>query len=393
MNKLIPFINAAVFVFLLLAVPGCDKALTSETTEERKSDDLQTIINQFETELKNDVAKDSIGGSISAAIVHENKIIWSRAFGYADNVNKILADTTTIYRAGSISKSFTAFLMLQLVDEGVIKLTDPIESFFPEIRKVQGYPDSDKITFLQLASHTSGLSREPTLENANTGNLNDWDTKLIAALPTTTLVGRPGAQYNYSNIGYGILGMALSRATRKPFVQLMHERIFTPLQMDQTSFEVPKERLPKLAVGMERGPSGIDTVLPKTEHQGRGYKIPNGGIYSTPNDLARFMINNMGYNSILKTESLAAMQSEHGPQPNKYGLGFMIFHNHEIYLVGHNGQVAGYTSQFAFEKESKFGVLIMRNYNWGVTDLDKASFILLTKLEKLKKSPDNDRQQ
>ena len=56
-------------------------------------------------------------------------------------------------------------------------------------------------------------------------------------------------------------------------------------------------------------------------------------------------------------------------------------------MVGHNGQVAGYTSQFAFEKESKFGVIIMRNYNWGATDLDKSTFILLTKLKTLKKSP------
>lgn len=316
------FISTALFAFLLITISACNKVVTSEVTpQESKFDNLETIISQFESDLKNDVAKDSVNGSISAAIVHENKIIWSKAFGYADIENKILADTATIYRAGSISKSFTAFLMLELVDDGIIKLTDPIESHFPEIRKVQGYQASNKISFLQLASHTSGLSREPKSDNATAGNLKDWEQKLIASLPTTSFEGIPGGEYIYSNIGYSVLGLALSRAAGKPFIHLVHERIFTPLRMNRSSYEVSEESMRKLAVGMERMSSGIDKALPRSEHQGRGYKVPSGGIYTTPNDLARFMISCMGYNPILKMESLTAMQSEQGPQPNKYGLG------------------------------------------------------------------------
>jgi CubicO group peptidase (beta-lactamase class C family) len=138
---------------------------------------------------------------------------------------------------------------------------------------------------------------------------------------------------------------------------------------------------------MEGGPSDtIDTASPKAEHVGRGYKVPNGGIYSTPNDLAKFMISNLGYNLILRRESLETMQTEKGPEPNRYGLGFMVFNNEQVNIVGHNGQVLGYTSQFAFEKDSKYGVILMRNYTSGATDLDKVSFILLNKLKQLKKS-------
>ena len=346
--------------------------------------DLEAIIREFENDLKSDLAKDSIDGSISAAIVHEDKIVWSKAFGYADRVNKILADTTTIYRAGSISKSFTAFLMMELVDEGIIKLTDPVELYFPEIKKLLGYSDSTKITFLQLASHTSGLSREPQLQNANKGRILDWEEKLVASIPTTHFIGSPGTKYNYSNIGFGLLGLALSSATGKPFMQLVQERIFVPLKMHRSFYVVPGALTEDLAVGMEGGPGEIlDFESPKVEHQGRGYKVPNGGIYSTPNDLAKFMISNLGHNSILKSESLETMQTEKGPEPNKYGLGFMIFRNEEINMVGHNGQVRGYTAQFAFERESKFGVILMRNYTSGATDLDKASCILLSKLKQL----------
>lgn len=360
---------------------GCDKTIDSD--KDAPANDLEAIINQFESQLKSDLTKDSLGGSISAVIIRENKVIWSKAFGFANREN--LADTTTIYRAGSISKSFTAFLMMQLMDEGIIKLDDPVELYLPEIRKLLGYSDSTKITFLQLASHTSGLSREPQLENADSGPIDEWERKLVASIPTTYFISTPGTKYSYSNIGFGILGLALSRAAGKPFMQLVQEKIFVPLEMKHSFYVIPDELEETLAVGMEGGPSEkIDTESPKAEHNGRGYKVPNGGIYSTPNDLARFMISNLGYSLILKKESLDFMQTEKGPEPNKYGVGFMIFHNDQVSIVGHNGKLPGYTSQFAFEKHSKFGVILMRNYSWGATDLDKASFILLSKLRQLK---------
>jgi CubicO group peptidase (beta-lactamase class C family) len=368
---------------LFLSFISCDKAIN--TDGQILTDDLQNIINQFESELKSDLAKDNVGGSISAAIILEDKIIWSKAFGYADAEKKILADTLSIYRAASISKSFTAFLMMRLVEDGIVKLSDPVEKYFPEIRNLRGYSDSTRITFLQLASHTSGLKREPQLADANKGRIADWEKKLVASISTTSFESRPGIKFSYSNIGYGILGLALSRAANIPFMQLMQEKVFGPLGMKRSFYVIPDEFTTKLAVGMEGGPGDINTELPYAEHEGRGYKVPNGGIYSTPNDLAKFMICNMGYNSILKRESLETMQKEKGPEPNKYGLGFMVFHNDQIDIVGHNGQVLGYTSQLAFEKESKFGVILMRNYTIGATDLDKTSFILLSKLSQLKK--------
>ncbi|HEX6889593.1 MAG TPA: serine hydrolase domain-containing protein [Chryseolinea sp.] len=376
--------KSLLIIILFLGYGGCEKLADSD--KELVPDDIRKIIGEFESELRMDLGKDSIDGSISAAIVSGDNIIWSTALGYADRVNKVPADTSTIYRAGSISKSFTAFLMMRLVEKGTIKLTDPVDLYLPEIRKLRGYSDSTRITFLQLASHTSGLCREPQLEDADVGRIDDWEEKLIASIPTCYFIGRPGSRYEYSNIGFGILGLALSRATGKPFMQLMQNEVFVPLKMRRSFYVIPESLTAKLALGMEGGPTEvIDTESPKAEHLGRGYKVPNGGIYTTPNDLARFMICNLGYKSILTKESLELMQTEKGPLPNKYGLGFMIFQNDQLYVVGHNGKVLGYTSQFAFEKESEYGVILMRNYAWGATDLDKASFILLSKLRKLQK--------
>src|ERR1700761_5439687 len=121
------------------------------------------VINKFGDQLKKDVEIDNIKGSISAAVIKNNKIIWSNAYGYANRDKKILADTNTIYRIGSITKTFTATLLMLLVEDKKINLDDLAEKYVPEVKDLQGYSDKTKFTIRQLASHTSGLKREPDM--------------------------------------------------------------------------------------------------------------------------------------------------------------------------------------------------------------------------------------
>ena len=149
-----------------------------------------------------------------------DEIIWSKAYGTSNIDNKIMADSITIYRTGSISKSFTAFLMMQLVQEGTIELDEQIEKYLPEISELNGYSASTKITFLQLASHTSGLIREPYLENAASGPIEEWESKVLQSIPKTSFQSKLGEKFSYSNIGFGILGLTLSRAAEKSSYKL-----------------------------------------------------------------------------------------------------------------------------------------------------------------------------
>lgn len=367
-------------IILGLLVFGCSPPVNSNS----ETGNFELIVSEFERQLQEDIRNDNIDGSISAAIIKGDKIVWSKAIGYADRERKAPADTSTIYRTGSISKSFTAFLMMQLVEEGVIQLTDPIELYLPEIKKLQEYSDLTKITFLQLSTHTSGLIREPALEGAASGSIENWENKIIQSIPKTSFKNRPGEKFSYSNIGYGILGLSLSRAAKRPFIELVKDKIFVPLKMHSSYFQIPGDITARLAKGMSRETVGeIDTETPKIEHAGRGYKVPNGGIYSTPNDLAKFMMCNMGYHSLLKGETLDLMQTVKASDGNKYGLGFFIVEDKSINIVEHGGAVSGYTAQLAFEKNSKYGVVIMRNYDQGTTDLFARSCSLLKDLKKL----------
>lgn len=371
----IEVVIAVILCFLISCNPPSNVGSQSTT--------FDSIVNGLGEQLQKDLIADDIEGSISAAICKDNKIVWSKAFGYSDHATRKLADTSTIYRTGSITKSFTAFLMMQLVEEGIIKLSDPVEMYLPEVKKLIGYSSSTKITFLQLGTHTSGLIREPDLEDAASGPIEQWEQKIIMSIPYTSFQNRPAEKFSYSNIGYGILGLALSRAANKPFQELVKDKIFIPLKMNHSYFGVPAEVASHLAKGMNGGPGDLDLQTPNREHVGRGYKVPNGGIYSTPNDLARFAIAMMGYQNLLRPETLVAMQTEKISGRDDYGVGFFINREQDGNIINHGGAVAGYTAQFAFKPTSHYGIIIMRNYNFGATDLQARSFIVLKELNQL----------
>ena len=360
----------------------CAALMSISIANAQSKAEINSVIHEFRNQIAQEVTADKNNGSISITILKGDQTLWSGAYGFADFTNGTKADSSKIYRTGSISKTFTAFLMLQLVDEGTIQLSDPIERYLPEIAELEGYADSTKITFHHLASHTSGLIREPKLRNAAAGPIAQWEEKILASIPETSFKTGMDQAYSYSNIGFGILGLALSRAAEQPFMLLVEEKIFKPLNMNNSFWIVPEAKIPDMAVGMQSNAKGQVHVLADKEHKGRGYKVPNGGIYSTPNDLMKFMNAIMGYGGVLKPESLSAMQASQTPEDN-YGYGLSLFADGEVSTAGHGGSVAGYNCYMAFDKESQYGVILMRNYNRGKTNLGRASRELIRKLKSL----------
>lgn len=352
------------------------------------------IIDEFENQLKKDIRDDNINGSISAAIVRKNEVIWAKAFGPSNMNGDQLANTNTIYRAASLTKSLTAFLMMLHVQEGTIELDQPVEEHFPEVQELEGYSDVTKITFRQLAGHTSGLVREPNVEKADSGPIEEWDRKVLQAIPKTAFESKPGGRFGYSNIGYGILGVALSRAANQPFIEMVAERIFKPLQMDNSFFLVPEHKLENLAQGIGGGPFGddeLDFEGPINEHRGRGYKVPNGGLYSTPTDLGKFLMCNLGYPDLLEKKHLGLLHTKQTPEASYhgYGLGFEMYQDPAMTICGHSGGMWGYSAHFCFEKEYGYGVILMRNYSWGTTSWDIGPKVLLRKFVDFEKSACN----
>ena len=345
-------------------------------------------IASFAETLAAEVAADGVGG-IAAGVVVDGDLVWARGFGWSEREGRVPMAPGAVSRTGSISKSITAMLLMRLVDRGVVRLDDPVERYLPEFSAVRNLPPgSPPVTLRLLASHTAGLEREPAnVEEMVSGPLELWEERVVESLRNTAFDTVPGARYQYSNIGFGALGLALSRAAGEPFMELVQSEVFDPLGMTGSSFVVVGSELePRLATGYVNGRDGvIDAETPWREHAGRGYKVPNGGVYSTVADLGRVLGAVAGVPGlrILTDASRAEMTRIQTPESDRsgYGIGLSIdIADNGFTLVGHGGSVAGYTAYMALNPESGVGVVLLRNYQRGETNLGQAAEDLITEL-------------
>ena len=340
----------------------------------RKDDDLSEAVKAVEALAAAEFGATGLG-SLTVGVVHGRKLIWTRSWGYADIDKKELATKDTVYRIGGLSTKFTTLMLLQLVEAGKVRLDDPVEKYFPEINLITGRdPSSPPVTFYQLATNTSGLPPEPSNYDLYTrGPVATWEQTLIAALPHTRYAAKPGAKLIYSNIAYAILGAALARVAGEPYVSYMEKHIFAPLGMKHTAFEPNAVIKPLLAKGYVVTGTKVDGSAPEREHQGRGYKVPSGAIYSTVSDLARYTSFELGHGpaTVLKRQTLEQNYQNivKVNQPEQemigYGLGFQVRPCGDVTVYGHGGFVSGYHARGDFNLAADVGLVLLRNIDGG----------------------------
>jgi CubicO group peptidase (beta-lactamase class C family) len=326
--------------------------------------------------------------SITAGVISGSELIWTTSYGYANSESKTAATADNVYRIGSITKQFTDIAFLQLVKRGKVRLTDPVEKYLPEINTVQNRPQgSPPITLLQLATHTSGLDREPAdMETYVTGPVATWDKTLITALAHTKYAFEPGTRQVYSNIAVGSLGLALSRAAGEPYIDYLRKNVLEPLGLKNTAFEQTPALLKKLATGYVARDGKPDSTVPTRElHTGRGYKVPNGALFTTVADLSRFVSLELGNGpaAVIDKETLAdnysrVYASDAGLRAG-FGLGFELLRKGDLVVAGHGGSVAGFIAGAYFHSKSQTGLIFLRNLSQGIrNDLVLDAFSALT---------------
>jgi CubicO group peptidase (beta-lactamase class C family) len=233
----------------------------------------------------------------------------------------------------------------------------------------------------QLSTHTAGLAVEP--DDTATyvqGTYVDWEKTLIAALPHTRYIHKPGTRFAYSNIGYAILGAALSRAAGQPYLDYVPKKILEPLGMSHSALHTDPAMLPHLAKGYEPTPKGLDAETPLREHEGRGYKMPNGAMYTTVGDLARFASFFMGQgpDTVLSTASLERSIEQSTNLSSGYGIGFEVRRRDNYIAFGHSGAVAGYSAGLYMNRKTGLAVIVLANTS-GKASLAMRSLDLLCK--------------
>jgi CubicO group peptidase (beta-lactamase class C family) len=314
------------------------------------------------------LAQDGVGG-MTIAVVTDSGVLWTNSYGYADMGRHALASRETVYRIGSITKQFTAIMLRQLVFRGVVRLSDAADRYLPALDSVPGQgARAHRVTLGQLATMTAGLAQEPDDEGRYMqGPLDGWEQALTAALRHTKFDADPGVAWEYSNIGYASLGAALQQASGVPYMDYVRDRILIPLRMTHSGFAPDETMRAHLATGYAMANHAVDTLQPRRELAGRGYKVPNGGLFSTIDDLAAFLRFEMGQGpeTVLPRAEVAAHFSALTFATNDlmsgYGVGFHAVRRGSMVALGHPGSVAGYLSAAYFDPVTHTGALVLRN--------------------------------
>ncbi|ADO49684.1 D-alanyl-D-alanine-carboxypeptidase/endopeptidase AmpH [[Enterobacter] lignolyticus] len=202
-----------------------------------------------------------------------------RSFGETRPGSNTHPQLDSVIRIASLTKLMTSEMLVKLLDQGVVKLNDPLSKYAPPGARVPTYQGAP-ITLVNLATHTSTLPREQPGGAAHRAVF-VWPThsQRWSWLSTASLKAEPGSQAAYSNLAFDLLADALSTAAGKPYTQLFEEQITRPLGMKDTTFTPSPDQCQRLMVA-EKGASPCDNTLAA---------IGSGGVYSTPGDMMRWM--------------------------------------------------------------------------------------------------------
>lgn len=275
----------------------------------------------------------------------------------------------TIFEIGSVTKVFTSLLLADMVQRGEVALDDPVARYLPS-----GVTMPERhgrlITLLDVATHTSGLPRLPT-------NMTLWSPanpyaaysveKLYKCLSTYRLRRDIGVQYEYSNLGAGLLGHVLALRTGMDYEALVRLRICDPLDMDSTRMTLTPEMKARLATGHNRWMRPVRNW----DHLAIAGA---GALRSTASDLLVFLAANLGYADSLLAPAMAAMLKERRPkgQPGKeIALGWHVHLINGKEIFWHNGGTGGYSSFMGFDPKTRIGVVVLSNArtSGGVDDI------------------------
>jgi serine beta-lactamase-like protein LACTB len=298
--------------------------------------------------------------SLTIALVDDQRVVWSKGFGFADEERKTHAAGDTIYRVGSVSKPVTALALMMLVEQGKIDLDAPITDYLPEFKP--GNPFDKKITLRQMLSHHSGLVRESPV-----GNYFDVSNpplaKMVESLNQTELVFAPEARISYSNAAVATAGYVLERTQKEPFAKYMRRVLLEPLGMTSSGYERTPAMSRRVAHALMWTYHGREFDAPPIEMS----MAPAGNLYSTADDMCKllhflFASGKGPKGQLLKPATLEKMyRLQFAKEGDKtgFGIGFAVSEFEGQRRINHGGAVYGFSTEFAALPDSKLGVIVL----------------------------------
>ena len=297
---------------------------------------------------------------LSISVCDKEKVVFADTYGFTDLSKTIPVDEKTQFAMMSISKTYTAFGFMLAVQDNKIALDDPVKKFMPDfsVRHKDGEDYSPVITFRQCLTHYTGLRHEPPIGN-NWEPYNGTFDEHINSINGTFLRFKPGEQFSYSNMGIDIAAYALGKIYDMPFEDYMQEKVFIPLEMNNSTFNQDKF--------ITRTDTAIGHAYKKSLEKNPVKVLGAGGMYSCPDDMTHFIrcILNKGiYNGrqIIKQDILEQMYSKY-PESDEwqYNLGVNVGFIKKRAILNHCGGGYGFLTAQDIVLGGGLGAAIVTN--------------------------------
>ncbi len=334
---------------LVLVVPAAGVELDSHAVP--SDQEIQSILQQ-----RIDTFHQGVGIVVGVIDSKGRRVI---AYGSRGKGDARPLTSKTIFEIGSVTKVFTSLLLADMVQRGEVALADPVAKFLPKGVRVPQRNDRS-ITLQDLASQTSGLPRMP-------GNFAPKDPanpyadytaeQLFQFLSSYELTRDIGSQYEYSNLGVGLLGQALARRAGLTYEDLVRTRICVPLGMKSTGVTLTSEMKARLA-------AGHDATLSPVANWDLPTLAGAGALRSDAEDLLDFLAAFLGYSDSKLAPAMAAMlvpRKPTGMSGLDIALGWHISTKDASELIWHNGGTGGYRSFIGFNPKARVGVVVLSN--------------------------------
>lgn len=302
--------------------------------------------------------------AISVGVAQDGKIIWEEGFGFADLEKKRRAGAGTVYNIGSTSKPITATAVMMLAEQDKIRLDISANNYLPAASPLQNpFGKTRNATVRQLLSHTSGLSRHSQMF---IGNEIGQIPQVEETIRRYGILTKPAGEiFEYSNLGYGVLSLIVSRTSNQPFGDFLKQKIFLPLAMKNSSYGRSKTLSASVAAAYGPGQKPVPDILSDTPGA--------ADIYSSVHDLLLFGMFHLDeklpeQQKILNASTFARMKEGTALRGiSKYGLGWESLQVGKYTLVYHHGSNGYGTSIFMLLPEKRICISILSNITTSQT--------------------------
>ena len=382
MKLVLPVLRAGV---LLLLVCGAAHGAAPAFQDDGRAARVQAMLPGFDKMYTELAAKEHLPGLVYG-VVMDGKLIHQRALGLANVEDKIAVTSQTRFRIASMSKSFVALAALKLRDAGKLRLDDPASRYLPELRNVRlPTADSPPLTVRMLMTMTTGLPED-----------NPWGDRQMAlsGAAVARFVGSglsfsnaPGQVFEYSNLGYVLLGKVVSKVAGMRFQDYLQRELFMPLGMKNTGWEYGDVPAAELALGYRWTGSGWERE--PMLHDGDAAAM--GGLLTTMDDFARYValhldawparddadtgpvrratLREMHLPQVFAGMNARGMTADRlapNPSVSFYSYGMQTGRDSQgTVIAGHSGGLPGFGSQFRFAPHHGVGVFAFTNLRYG----------------------------